>query len=492
MSVRRILLGFCVVVGCADAASTSMNDIDSNGSSTGGTDSSATTALETATSSSGDIATSEGPGDESSGGGEPADPPYSVGSRLQPVLQRNADGVERLATWHDPDLGFDCAFTETADGWACAPNRTWSEAFADEGCNTPATYWTGCDAPPLYARTPYAGCGPVGVLRRGDPLDRVYVRNGNGECTERENVDGYAVEPVDSSVLVGVERMLQPADDNLGYWRYSADDGSTQLAGPVLLADEQTCEPVRFGDEAACLANGTLAWNFGFLHRDASCSSDDVAYATAWDGCDPPRFVRDDRGERGTITEQLDLDEVWFGYDAEACTPLEDTQPNYLPYAYRPFEIGDAPSIVFETLGEGRLRLQQAYADDGAPISGPSGLWFDTAYGFECGYTDDTFGEQRCVPYSFVSASDYEDPQCERPLMFDRSGVEGAWRTVFEYPGDCERRLLGFAQVGGLHRGPYYQRNADGVCEETTPSSHLRTLDLHPPSEAAELQEIRP
>ncbi|MCR9164069.1 MAG: hypothetical protein ACE37F_01785 [Nannocystaceae bacterium] len=478
-----------MLFGCADTTPSPQDTDD-------GDDTSGTTDASTTGSTSSPVETSsadETSADEGSTGGDATQDPYVVGSRLEPILHRNADGDEILAAWHDPELGVDCSFAQTAGGSACVPSTSWSEGFADADCITPAGYWSGCGDIPEYARTSFATCGPVGVHRRGAPLAQVYRRDANGFCVEQMDVEGFEIEPVDDTALVTASRSVQAADEQLGYWRYVADDGSAESSGPIRLEDEQTCEPVRFGDDAACLANESVAVTAGFLHQDAACSGDDVAYGTVSDGCRPPEFARDFEGNRRTVTEALDVANVWFGSGPEGCTPLSEVGVSYEVYAHQPFQLGDAPSLDLQAIGEGRLQLQQPVSADGSNIGRPHYLWLDTELGFECGRIDDTNGEQRCAPYRFATTSHYEDPACEQPLLSEAEATAGTWRTVVDYSGSCERHLRGVAEVGDLYEGTAYRRTSEGGCEEApAPSFELRTLDVRPPSELAVLEEVRP
>ena len=487
--MRPFLAGSLLLVACASAPSEA-TDTD-EGSSGGPSGDSTSTASETA--SSGGEGESTSAADTTTGGEPPDEADHVAGSRLTPVLQGDTEGLERFAYWHDPELGSDCAFAETAEGFACLPLYSWgSNTFADSGCSQPALVDNGCGDVPEYGRFYDQLCGVQSLARRGEALETVYLRDSNDDCVEWTGGPGFRIEAVPTTMAVQATRSLRPVDATLGRWEYAADDGSAQWSGPVLVDEERVCSVESSDGEAVCLA-GPVPYVASYLHRDAACSSGGVLIVWPDEGCDVPRFARDRHDALWTVTGQLDLDAVWNGDDADSCTSLADQGPSYDVYGVRAFESGEAPEIGLEMLGAGRLRQRVPQTPGGERLSGPDYRWEDTALGFPCAYADDDHGEARCVPQAYASASYFSDPGCSTPLLRGPDERIGEWRTVYAYE-TCDRRLLGAGQVEASYPGDVYRPNGEGVCEALAdPSSYgpFFSIDLQPPSALAPMELLR-
>lgn len=490
--MRHLLAGCLLLLGCSDsvAEGPESGSTTAEGASDGTSEPGSTSSVESTSEASSSSA------DESSTGGGPADAqPWAAGSRLRPVLEHDDEGLERLLRWFDPELEVDCYFAETVDGFACRPLAYWSaDTFADASCSEPATVDQGCSEVPAYGSLHAPGCGPPTAMERGEALEVLYRRDAEGACEAWRGASGYRLRPLSPSVaLVGATRTLQEVDDQLGRWEYVGDDGSSQWVGPTVLdADaELTCSPIEVDGAVAC-ASYPFASRQPSLHRAADCRTSDVAVGSVVEGCPAPRFVHDDGGGFGTITGSLDAEELWRS-GGGLCEPLDpDTWSDTARfYEFRPFESTDAPPMVLERVGSGRLRLQEPRSVDGDPLGLPSYEWFDTQLDTTCSSRNDGSGTSRCAPLASASLQFFGDAACSMPLIVDPRTSTG-WVSLWDYSPECASSLVGAARIGDAHEGEVYRLHPTEGCQAATdPGTLYGMAELIPPHGLVVLEQVR-
>lgn len=413
---------------------------------------------------------------------------HVAGTRLQAVIHRSDAGDQRLDHWHDGELGFDCAFEQTSDGFACVPLKSIRSTigfYADSECTLPAVLDVPCSSQPAYAFERSESCGAVTVLRRTDEVADAYYLDGNGGCIN-QGLQGVRYEELPLSSLVTATRTLVEDDAALGHWVFEASDGTMQWAGPVELESLRSC----VATEDGCLVDDVLATHKIDMHRSDTCDSDGVALMGHGELCPEARFVRLRDGGFGALGDPLEPNELWLTGDEGSC------EPNLIDGGsvreIRAIEPEDAPAIEVEDVASGRLRLIAPRSTEGRLLGAPDRVWLDAQLGFECVYHRDREVTQRCVPLHSTEVY-FSDDDCSQPVMRDPKGTERGWFRLDVHDDACGAILFGAGAPTEEYIGPVYDLD-DGECARTPNADNLRPLsrlDFHTVDELAALSHFR-
>lgn len=420
----------------------------------------------------------------------PGDGPYGAGTRLQPIVDRTADGVVQLVRWYDSELGIDCEFARDSVGdYRCLPAEEDQVyvGFDDEACSTPIVGTPYCSSVPNYVRGPIidaASCADgarAQAYLRGAPIgsgdirhhnDHADICNGSGSNFQQR----HALTPIDDTTFVAATVVIEQRG-SIEIRALVSTDGAFQRDRVIDPRYDTPCQgTLTFEAGAGTQACGVVsAAPYGFA--DATCTT--PLFALPQDGtCAQPSTALI-YGTDGWHTIGAPWEQTIHIVEGDACIEAPASVQDGFAY----YELG-APTSEPEVLtlevtladASGRLR-RLGLAGDGETIVLARGdgtrdqnRWYDTAIEQVCTPLIATDGRRRCMPLPLAYPNRLEhwgDPECSAIPLYDTAEAPEGDLVRITLVGEeaCGGRpVIGQQNVVGRWTEPVYRLDDEGAC----------------------------
>lgn len=405
------------------------------------------------------------------------------GPRLVPVRFVTDEGASIAPTLHDRELGVDCRFARTPEGWRCVPVEVSPLVHADAGCGSPAaplhaTLEGEECLPRPFVTEPPSGCEPVRFYRptAGRRTLAGSFRRVPGGCVPNERVSLDALEVEEVPFARFAPATLGEVEDAPGrYARRALVGDDVRVSGPVFDRVRETECGLAGSGPARCVPPDALR----VVRTGPSCG-DAVAVPGECERAPPTvglalGLESDFLCDRRTVSlfraeaaapAPGEICDVWRG-------PLPDRAWSIAP------DPGVLPALRLEPVGDGRLRPLVWRGDDGTELSADEMGFWDAELGVRCAPRRFADGVDRCAPSRLPRESHHRsspprrfaDPSCE-VMAAPRLGGECAAFVVL-VDDDCEARPIEYLRVGEpVER--VFERRGDACVEASAVERHWR------------------